>query len=134
MLALFRLLSRVPLRGLHGLGAALGWVVFVVSGTYRRRFVAHAAQAGYPFAQVRPAVAHTGRMLAELPRLWMGQAPAAEWDNVACIDAAYATRQGVILLTPHLGCFEVVAQALAARVSTPRGPGAFAPPPAIRSA
>ena len=122
MLALFRLLSRVPLRGLHGLGAVLGWVAFLLSATYRRRFVAHAAQAGYSFARVRPAVAHIGRMVAELPRLWMGAMPPVEWDNLACIDQAYAHGQGVVLLTPHLGCFEVVAQALAARYQAAHGP------------
>jgi KDO2-lipid IV(A) lauroyltransferase len=122
MLSLFRLLSHVPLRGLHAIGAILGWCVFLVSPTYRQRFLAHAAQAGYGFAQVRPAVAHIGRMLAELPRLWLGATPPVEWDHVACIDAAYAQGQGVILLTPHLGCFEIVAQALALRYQADHGP------------
>ena len=122
MLSLFRLLSHVPLRGLHAIGAILGWCVFLTSPTYRRRFLAHAAQAGYGFAQVRPAVAHIGRMVAELPRLWLGAAPPVEWDNVTCVDAAYAQGQGVILLTPHLGCFEIVAQALALRYRADHGP------------
>ena len=122
MLSLFRPLSRMPLRGLHAIGAILGWCVFLASPTYRRRFLAHAAQAGYGFAQVRPAVAHIGRMVAELPRLWLGAAPPVEWDQVACIDAAYAQGQGVILLTPHLGCFEIVAQALALRYQAEHGP------------
>ncbi len=122
MLSFFRLLSHVPLRGLHAIGAILGWCVFLASPTYRRRFLAHASQAGYGFAQVRPAVAHIGRMVAELPRLWLGAAPPVEWDNVACIDAAYAQGRGVVLLTPHLGCFEVVAQALALRYQADHGP------------
>ena len=122
MLSLFRLLSHVPLRGLHAIGAILGWCVFLASPTYRQRFLAHAAQAGYGFAQVRPAVAHIGRMLAELPRLWLGATPPVEWDDVACIDAAYAQGQGVILLTPHLGCFEIVAQALVLRYQADHGP------------
>ena len=122
MLSLFRPLSRMPLRGLHAIGAILGWCVFLVSPTYRRRFFAHAAQAGYAFAQVRPAVAHIGRMVAELPRLWLGAAPPVEWDHVTCIDTAYAQGQGVILLTPHLGCFEIVAQALALRYQAEHGP------------
>jgi KDO2-lipid IV(A) lauroyltransferase len=122
MLSLFRLLSYVPLRGLHAIGAILGWCVFLLSPTYRRRLLAHAAQAGYGFAPVRPAVAHIGRMVAELPRLWLGAAPPVEWDNVTCIDAAYAQGQGVILLTPHLGCFEIVAQALAVRYQADHGP------------
>ncbi len=122
MLTLFRLLSHVPLRALHAAGAVLGWGVFLMSSTYRRRFIDHAAQAGYGFAQVRGAVAHIGRMVTELPRLWLGAAPPVAWDNVACIDAAYAQGQGVVLLTPHLGCFEVVAQALASRYHVQHGP------------
>lgn len=122
MVLLFRLLSHLPLRALHAVGAVLGWCVFLLSPTFRRRFIAHAAQAGYRFSQVRPAVAHIGRMAAELPRLWFGTAPSVTWENVACIDAAYAQGQGVVLLTPHLGCFEIVAQALADRYQAAHGP------------
>lgn len=122
MLTLFRLLSRWPLWLLHLLGAALGWVVFALSPTYRRRFVANAAQAGYSFAQVRAAVAHAGRMSAELPRLWMGAPTPLQWEGSDCVDAAYARGQGVIFLTPHLGCFESTAQGLAQRYSPAHGP------------
>ena len=54
------------------MGAAMGWVAFVASPTYRRRFLANSALAGFAFGDVRAAVAHAGRMVAELPRLWMG--------------------------------------------------------------
>ena len=53
------------------MGAAMGWVAFVASPTYRRRFLANSALAGYAFGDVRAAVAHAGRMVAELPRLWL---------------------------------------------------------------
>ena len=122
ILPLSRLLSFLPLRWLHGLGAATGWLVFGLSRTYRQRFLANTAQAGYPFAEVRPAVAHIGRMVAELSRLWLGPAPVIEWENDACVDAAYRSKAGVLFLTPHLGCFEVTAQALAARYSAAYGP------------
>lgn len=122
MLTLFRLLSRVPLRWLHALGALLGWVVFAASPVYRRRFIANARQAGYTFAQVRPAVAHIGRMVAELPRLWLGSPPPVEWDGFQRIESAYAQGRGVLLLTPHLGCFEVAAQAIARRQLAQHGP------------
>ncbi|MBL0422345.1 lysophospholipid acyltransferase family protein [Ramlibacter sp. AW1] len=122
MLLLFRLLSRVPLRALHALGAVLGWVVFLASPTYRRRFLEHARQAGYAFGEVRPAVAHIGRMVGELPRIWLGAPVRAEMENAASLDAAYAAGRGVLLLTPHLGCFEVTAQAIAARHQAAHGP------------
>ncbi|MFD0669129.1 lysophospholipid acyltransferase family protein [Ramlibacter sp. MAHUQ-53] len=120
MLSLFRLLSHVPLPLLHGLGAALGWLVFLLSPTYRRRLVEHAAQAGYPFARVRPAVGHIGRMVGELPRLWMGTMPRVTWDG--SLEPAYASGRGVLLLTPHLGCFEITAQAIAVRHLQAHGP------------
>ena len=71
MPSLFRLFAALPLWLLHGLGAAMGWVTWALSPTYRRRFAANAAQAGYAFAQVRAAVGHAGRMVFEMPRIWL---------------------------------------------------------------
>ena len=51
MITLFRWLSFSPLWLLHGVGWVLGWVVFGLSGVYRRRFLANARQAGYGWAQ-----------------------------------------------------------------------------------
>ena len=118
----FRLFSVLPLWLLHAIGAALGWVVFALSPTYRRRFIAHAAQAGYRFAQVRAAVAHAGRMAAEAPRLWLGSAPPAfEVRNADCVEQAWAAGKGIVFLTPHIGCFEMTAQATALRWSAQHG-------------
>ena len=122
MVTLFKLLSFMPLWLLHGAGGLLGWLVFLGSPTYRRRFVANAALAGYGFAAARGAVASAGRMTAELPRLWMGASVPFEWDNEACVERAYAAGHGVVFLTPHMGCFEVTAQALAQHYSARFGP------------
>ena len=122
MFTLFKLLCVLPLSVLHLGGVAMGWLVFGVSPRYRQRFLVNAAQAGYSFAQVREAVGHAGRMVAELPRLWLGAMPPCAWDNVACIDEAYRSGKGVLFLTPHLGCFEITAQALALRYHERFGP------------
>lgn len=122
MTTLFKLLSAMPLWLLHALGWIAGWLVFLGSGRYRRRFLANARLAGFGFAQVRGAVGQAGRMVAELPRLWMGAAVACEWDNDACVDRAYASGKGVVFLTPHLGCFEITAQGLAQRYGARFGP------------
>jgi KDO2-lipid IV(A) lauroyltransferase len=122
MATVFRLFSGMPLWLLHSLGWLLGWAAFLGSPTYRRRFLANAAIAGYPFAAVRAAVGSAGCMAAELPRLWLGTAAHVEWDNDACVDRAYAAGRGVVFLTPHLGCFEITAQALAQRYSAHFGP------------
>ena len=68
----FRIFSIFPLWLLHVMGVAMGWVAFCASPTYRRRFLENSARAGYSFGAVRAAVAHAGRMVAELPRLWLG--------------------------------------------------------------
>ncbi len=113
--AFFKLLARLPLPLLHALGAVLGWLAFALSPTYRRRFVTHSLLAGYSARQVRRSIAHAGRMVAELPRLWWGAPVSIQWDGAELIDAAHAAGQGIVFLTPHLGCFEVTAQAYAQR-------------------
>jgi KDO2-lipid IV(A) lauroyltransferase len=122
MSAFFWLLSRCPLWLLHALGVVLGWLTFLLSPTYRRRFLSNAALAGYSFARVSAAVGHAGRMATELPRVWLGAPTPVEWEGTACVDAAYASGQGVVFLTPHLGCFEATAQGLAQRYSPTHGP------------
>lgn len=122
MTVLFRFFSCLPLWLLHALGAALGWLVFCVAPGYRRRFLANAALAGYRFAAVRAAVAHAGRMVAELPRLWLGAPLACRFEGLDCVDAAWAAGRGIVYLTPHLGCFELSAQAAARRWGAERGP------------
>ncbi|WP_422845491.1 lysophospholipid acyltransferase family protein [Acidovorax sp. M2(2025)] len=122
MPVVFRFFSVFPLWLLHVMGAAMGWVAFAASPTYRRRFLANAALAGYSFAQVRGAVAHAGRMVAELPRLWLGAPLPCSLVNEACVNAAYAAGRGIVFLTPHQGCFELSAQVAARRWSAERGP------------
>jgi Kdo2-lipid IVA lauroyltransferase/acyltransferase len=112
---LFRAVALLPLPLLHAVGAALGWISFLASGTYRRRFLENARQAGYGMGPLRAAVAEAGKLVAETPRLWFGRPPRMEWEGTACVDAARATGKGIVFLTPHLGCFEVTAQGFAHR-------------------
>lgn len=121
MLTLFKLFSRLPLVVLHAIGFLLGWVVFGLSTTYRRRFLANAAQAGFSFGDVRSAVGHAGRMTMELPRLWFGAPVPVAWRGEGWVDKAIQARRGVVFLTPHIGCFEIAAQAVAQRYGTKLG-------------
>ena len=118
MLILIRWLSRRQLSTLHALGALLGWLAYGVSATYRRRLDQNAGLAGLGHSARRAAVAQAGRMVAELPWLWLRPSSrplgtALQWQGQALIDAALDEGRGLVLLTPHLGCFEVCAQAIA---------------------
>ncbi len=120
MLLLIRWLSRRRLSTLHAWGALLGWLAFGVSRTYRQRMRANADAAGLSGAERRQAVAQAGRMVAELPWLWLrppGQPLGSLlcWQGDGLIASALDEGRGLVLLTPHLGCFEVCAQAIAER-------------------
>ncbi len=117
---LFRLGRHLPLWCLHGLGSALGWVSFVLSPRYRRRLLAHAAQAGCGRSVALASVGQAGRLVAELPRLWLGRPVPVRWDGEQHIEAALRDGVGLLFLTPHLGCFEITAQAYAARFGARR--------------
>lgn len=127
MLSLLRWLSRRPLWFLHALGALTGWAAWLLSPSYRNRFNAQAAQAGVGAAARRAAVAHAGRMVAELPWLWLRPHDTPlqariEWHGQAHLEAAHAQGRGVVLMTPHLGCFEVAGQAYARRYGQSQQP------------
>ena len=120
MLDFFRWISRRPLRLLHAFGAALGWLTWALSPSYRRRFAANARRAGLDPWRVRPAIAEAGRMVGELPFLWLRPAeralsPLVRWEGAELIEQALAEGRGLLFLTPHLGAFEVCAQAYAER-------------------
>ena len=115
MTVLFRLLSHLPLWALHGLGWALGWIAFLGSADYRRRFLENVALAGVGRASWLAAVGESGRLIAELPRLWLGRPVPVFWDGAEHVEVALAQAKGIVFLTPHLGCFEITAQAYAAR-------------------
>ncbi len=110
---LFRLLSSVPLIALHAVGWLMGWVVFALSSRYRQRLIAHVRQAGLDTGVALASVGEAGKMVAELPRLWLGRISRIGWEGAAHIEAAQAHGSGVLLLTPHLGCFEICARAYA---------------------
>jgi len=116
---LFRLSAKLPLPFLHGVGAAFGWAIYGISPNYRRHLRENLSQAGYRDARVRrEAIASAGRMLAEAPALWFREHErvAALVREVSGVEAAYAARargEALLLLTPHMGCFEITAQYLA---------------------
>jgi KDO2-lipid IV(A) lauroyltransferase len=120
MLILIRWLAGRSLRLLHALGGLLGWAGYLLSSTYRRRLNDNAALAGLTLSERRAAVADAGRLVMELPRLWLRPrtqpiSDPVRWEGPELLEALLARGKGLVLLTPHLGSFEVCAQAIAER-------------------
>ncbi|MFZ2987785.1 lysophospholipid acyltransferase family protein [Ideonella sp.] len=120
MTFLLRWISRWPLGWVQALGAAMGWLAWALSPTYRKRLALNARLAGLTDAQIREAVLQAGRMSAETPWLWFRPAsrPLAglmQWQGLPCVEQALAERRGLVLLTPHLGSFEIAGRAYAER-------------------
>src|SRR6266705_3193797 len=86
MLFLLRLAARLPLPLLHALGAALGWMVYLCSPRYRRDFKRNLALAGL-----------------------------SDFRRAAVADGA-SRGKGLIVVTPHIGCWEIVGQSIASRM------------------
>ena len=119
-LALLGLLGRLPLRFYHALGAFLGRLAYRVSGRYSRRMRSHLRMSSVckdeaEYERVlRRNIDETGKQGIEFIALWFRpQAQAAALVG-SCkgeqeVLDAYREGRGVILLTPHLGCFEVSA-------------------------
>lgn len=116
LIKFFQLLSRLSLPALHVLGAALGWLVYLASPSYRRRLNDNIGRAGYSSC-LPLAIRESGKNILELPFIWCATPErvlkTASLENLELAQAALASGRGVIFLTPHLGCFEIIAQVLA---------------------
>ncbi|HYB51651.1 MAG TPA: lysophospholipid acyltransferase family protein [Burkholderiaceae bacterium] len=111
----FAVLSRLPLRALHAIGGALGWVVYGVSPTYRARLRANVPSTLPQREQVlRRAVAEGGKQMLELAWVWTrsGQQIRArtQVEDAEGLYALLGQDRAIVMMTPHLGCFEVIAQ------------------------
>ena len=117
---LVRWISGWPLRLLHAVGGLLGWLVWLLSPTYRRRLRTNADLAGVPASARRRSIAESGRLVAETPWLWLRASNddlvrKVTWRNPEALEAAIAERRPLVILTPHMGSFEVMARAYTAR-------------------
>lgn len=117
--AVMRLCARMPLAALHVFGAGLGWLVYGLSPTYRRRChenlqASSVCADAWTFRRtLHAAIGETGKSITELSKIWFGRdeeitrlVTCTDWHVV---EAAQSAGKGVIFLTPHLGCFEISA-------------------------
>lgn len=119
VLMLMRSCARMPLTGLHFFGAGLGWLVYGLSPTYRRRLRENlltsdlCADEASCRRTLRAAVAEAGKSITELCRVWFGRDDEIDaivrCDDWSVVEAAQREGRGLIFLTPHLGCFEISA-------------------------
>ncbi|HEY5634718.1 MAG TPA: lysophospholipid acyltransferase family protein [Burkholderiaceae bacterium] len=119
MVKLFRFLALLPLGPMQALGAGLGLLVFALSRSYRRKIAANLALAGLPGSLRARAAAQAGRMVGELPFVWFAPAERVlarvRCDEAEVFDDAVREGKGTLILTPHLGAFEVAARWCASR-------------------
>ncbi len=120
LVVIFRILSVFPLSFLHALGAALGWLVYWLSPSYKRRLRANLAQAGYD-AYWKQAVSEAGKAAIELAFVWCANpervARHATVENWELVQEKLDAGRGIVFLTPHLGCFEMTAQQIALKTA-----------------
>lgn len=124
MTLLFDLLARLPLPLLYRLGGPFGWLVYWSSGRYAARLRENLRLAGLADSEsgyrkmLHANIREAGRSVLELPWIWRRPLPQVVDSVVAChgwahLEAARALGKGVIMLTPHIGCFEVIGLYLA---------------------
>lgn len=129
MIWLFRALGRLPLWLNHGIGFALGWLVWCGSRRHRCLTREHVLQYARCMGLrdhnhlLRAAIAEQGKGITELAVAWTAP-PERLWSMVRegdCIgwehvDAAKAGKRPIILVTPHLGCYDIAGRYIAGRI------------------
>lgn len=111
-----RLLSFFPLPVLHGLGIFLGWAVWLASGRQRAQIRKNLQQSGLAASHpslLFKAINETGKGLIELAAIWLRPQErvvglvrrVSGWE---VFRSALGTGRGVVLLAPHVGCFEIL--------------------------
>ena len=122
MLLLLRLVARFPLPLLHAVGGVLGRVVHLCSARYRKYLKENLGGAGMNDSGLRRAVAaEMGKAALEAPAVWLRPLPevarlVVEVSGWQYVDEGLARGRGVIIATPHIGCWEIVGQYVASRM------------------
>ncbi|MBL8251120.1 MAG: lysophospholipid acyltransferase family protein, partial [Candidatus Competibacter sp.] len=117
---LLRLTALLPLSLGHGIGAFLGWLLWRIPANAPRRIAERNLALCFPESSaieretlLRRNLRETGKLLLELGPLWLwrGERVLALVRETAREEAALAdaarSKRGAILLTPHLGCWEM---------------------------
>ncbi len=116
---LLRLLGKLPLRVLHGLGAGIGLLSLwrrgrtVHNTAVNLRIARPALNEDARSALLRSVMIESGKSATEIAKIWGSDAMRAldlvrDVRGEALFDAALAAGKGVIIAAPHLGCWELL--------------------------
>ncbi len=145
--ALMRLLAQLPLAWLHTAGAMLGWLAYHASPSYANRLRENLYSSGVWNDQdefnklLKINVSEAGKATAELAGVWFRpHIESAAWvrkvNGWEVVESARRLGRGLILLTPHIGCFEIISQYLSLKFALTalyRSPRYAALEPAMRA-
>jgi len=117
-LFLLRLMVRLPLPLLHGIGAVLGWLSWLVpnpNNSVTRRNLELCFPTLTPAARrtlARRTLIETGKALLETPLLWLAPGERVlelvrEVRGLELVERGLAAGRGVIVVSPHLGNWEL---------------------------
>lgn len=115
---LLRLFARLPLPLVHLLGIVVGWAMYLGSPKYASRMrnnlrTSGLCPGGAAFRRtLRRCIGEAGKATLETFVIWFRPYPdvldlVCECRGWAHVESALAAGNGIIFLTPHLGCFEI---------------------------
>ena len=118
LVLLLRLAARLPLGVLHALGVGLGLCLYALPTDSRRtarrnlELCFPRLDAGKRRALLRASLIETGKALLEASALWLWSTDRTislvrEVRGLNHLEAAFAAGRGVVVLGPHLGCWEL---------------------------
>lgn len=120
LIRLLRLFAKLPLPLIHGLGVMVGWFIFITQKKVKQRSKVNLQRSAL-FSDsltqekvLRKSVSEAGKAVIETLAIWFRpHALAVKWVKEVRgwehVDAVLAQNKGLIFLTPHLGCFEIIA-------------------------
>ena len=119
LIGLLRQLAKLPLSWTHAVGGALGWMVYFFSPTYSARLRANLLESGLwrdekDYQRIlHRNIAESGKAGTELIPVWFRPVASARQlviraGPIELLEQAERRGKGVIYLTPHLGCFDII--------------------------
>lgn len=123
--AIFKTLGLLPLAVLQSMGMFAGWIAWMLPSRYKERAWANLRQA-FPDAtrvMLRSVMLSNGQLMFEMPFWWTRRNDPfintkLHCDNWDQFRLALAKGKGVIFLTPHAGCFELLAPVYSSNFQT----------------